>query len=118
LLADPDFSWKRPAVTTCGEGNHAVRDPRWRYIRYKDGSEELYDHENDPNEWKNIAAVPGHDEVKKRLAQWIPTGGVPQLNIENYKEMAHANPRRRGVIITPTDAVGRPATKYYPNKTK
>ena len=117
LLADPDLTWKRPAVTTCGEGNHAMRDSRWRYICYKDGSEELYDHENDPNEWKNLADVPELGEVKARLAQWIPTG-VPQLNIKNYKKMAHANPRRRGVIVTPDDAVGKPATKYYPNKTK
>jgi arylsulfatase A-like enzyme len=43
-------------VTTRGRGNHAVRSQRWRYIRYQDGSEELYDHDADPNEWTNLAA--------------------------------------------------------------
>ena len=41
-------------------GNHAVRNERWRYIRYADGTEELYDHERDPNEWRNVVdAHPG-----------------------------------------------------------
>ena len=46
-----------------GEGNHAVRTPRWRYIRYRDGSEELYDHQNDPWEWKNLASDPQYQNV-------------------------------------------------------
>ena len=32
-----------------------MRSERWRYIRYADGSEELYDHSRDPHEWKNLA---------------------------------------------------------------
>jgi len=50
LLKDPQRKWEQPALTTHGLGNHALRDERWRYIRYADGGEELYDHENDPNE--------------------------------------------------------------------
>ena len=42
LLADPNAEWTRPAMTTFGPGNHAVRSDRWRYIRYADGGEELY----------------------------------------------------------------------------
>ena len=30
------------------KGNHAIRTERYRYIRYEDGSEELYDHDADP----------------------------------------------------------------------
>ncbi|WP_182868265.1 hypothetical protein [Stieleria mannarensis] len=44
LLRDPEARWDQPAVMTCQCGNHAVRSDRWRYIRYADGSEELYDH--------------------------------------------------------------------------
>ncbi|MDB4798440.1 sulfatase [Verrucomicrobia bacterium] len=44
------------ALMTYLRGNHAVRSERWRYIRYADGSEELYDHHSDPSEWKNLAS--------------------------------------------------------------
>ena len=54
LLTDPSRKWQ-PALMTMGDGNHAVRTDRWRYIRYRDGVEELYDHENDPWEWTNLA---------------------------------------------------------------
>jgi arylsulfatase A-like enzyme len=72
LLRDPAAARERPAVTTCGFGNHAVRTERWRYIRYADGSEELYDHEKDPNEWTNFAACQSRAETKKELARWLP----------------------------------------------
>jgi len=44
LLEDPNAEWNRPALMTYGEGNHAIRTPTHRYIRYEDGSEELYTH--------------------------------------------------------------------------
>jgi arylsulfatase A-like enzyme len=43
LLEDPSREWDFPAVTTYGRNNHAVRTDRYRYIRYADGSEELYE---------------------------------------------------------------------------
>ncbi len=72
LLEDPDIPWERPSMTTYQKGNHAVRDERYRYIRYKDGTEELYDHTTDPHEWTNLAGDPGLTEVKTRLRKWIP----------------------------------------------
>lgn len=45
----------------------SVRTERWRYIRYNNGSEELYDHANDPREWTNLAGSPEHAEVKQSL---------------------------------------------------
>jgi hypothetical protein len=49
-----------------------VRSERYRYIRYKDGTEELYDHANDPNEWHNLAAEPRHAAAKEALRRWLP----------------------------------------------
>ena len=43
----PQAKWDRPALMTQGRGNHAVRSRDWRYIRYKDGTEELYDCKTD-----------------------------------------------------------------------
>jgi arylsulfatase A-like enzyme len=81
LLENPEGPWDHVAVTTLGQGNHAVRDERWRYIRYADGSEELYDHATDPNEWNNLAVTrpdPSHARVMARLRQHIPQVNVPQ----------------------------------------
>ena len=44
-----------------------LRTERWRYIRYNDGSEELYDHEKDPREWTNLADSPEHAAIKAEL---------------------------------------------------
>jgi arylsulfatase A-like enzyme len=44
-----------PVISTWGEGNHSIRAERWRFTRYSDGSEELFDHELDPHEWTNLA---------------------------------------------------------------
>ncbi|MFP6631062.1 MAG: iduronate-2-sulfatase, partial [Planctomycetota bacterium] len=47
------------------------------YIRYSDGSEELYDHSKDPNEWSNLAGAPGNAEVIREHARWLPKLNVP-----------------------------------------
>ncbi len=79
LLADPKAEWTAPALTTHGINNHAVRTDRWRYIRYADGGEELYDHSNDEYEWTNLAAKPEHAALKAELAKYFPTTNVPEL---------------------------------------
>ena len=73
LLRDPIVEWNRPAVMTYAPGNHAVRSERWRYIRYADGSEELYDHSNDPNEWKNLASDGAFSDVITQHREWLPS---------------------------------------------
>jgi arylsulfatase A-like enzyme len=77
LLTDPTADWERPTITTHGRLNHAVRSDRWRYIRYADGSEELYDHESDPMEYTNIASRAEHAEVKRKLSAWLPKENAP-----------------------------------------
>lgn len=77
LLKNPEQTWERPALTTHGRLNHAVRDNRYRLIRYQDGSEELYDHSQDPMEWKNLAEDPQYGEVKQRLSKWFPEKNAP-----------------------------------------
>ncbi|MCA9427031.1 MAG: sulfatase, partial [Candidatus Omnitrophica bacterium] len=72
LLEDPSAEWERPAITTHLKGNHSVRSKRWRYIRYHDGSEELYDHHYDPLEWTNLAGQPLYSDVIDKLRPWLP----------------------------------------------
>lgn len=72
LLADPNSTWDQPALTTYRFKNHAVRTEAWRYIRYANGDEELYDEINDPNEWTNLAGLPAHAARKAELAKSLP----------------------------------------------
>ena len=76
LLKDPNRTWERPALVTYLPGNHALCDERWRYIRYADGSEELYDHDNDPNEWTNLADKPDFASMTTELASSLPQESV------------------------------------------
>ena len=72
LLQNPKRKWIRPVLTTFGKGNHAVRTERWRYIRYHDGGEELYDHYTDPHEWTNLAKLSHHSLVIEHLRKSLP----------------------------------------------
>ena len=72
LLKNPKTKRDRPALTTYGKNNHSIRSERWRYIKYSDGTEELYDHNNDELEWKNLANDPKFLKIKKELSKWLP----------------------------------------------
>lgn len=80
LLTDPATAWNQPALTTFGPGNHAVRTEHWRYIRYSDGSEELYDHRRDPGEWHNLASAPRWRPLINRLRGWLPHSNTDPLS--------------------------------------
>ena len=52
-------------------GEYAVMNRDWRYIRYGDDGEELYDLKTDPNEWENLADDPVF-ESKEELRRVAP----------------------------------------------
>jgi len=53
--------------------NYSYRTKDWRYIRYSDGQEELYDHRIDPFEWHNLAKDPTKLAIKKQLIKELLT---------------------------------------------
>lgn len=71
-LRDAATKRDRPAITSHNQGNHGIRTERWRYIRYADGSEELYDMQSDPHEWTNLATMPAHASVLAEHRRWLP----------------------------------------------
>ena len=86
LLQNPEMSWEKPALITYHRGNHAIRDERWRYIRYHDGTQELYDHANDPHEWNNLALSQNYASVIDSLRQWLPEKNAPEaLGKKNFE---------------------------------
>ncbi len=68
LLRNPKAEWNHPALTSFGPGNYAVRTRSSRYIRYHDGSEELYHHQNDPHEHHNLLASDKLTETARQEA--------------------------------------------------
>lgn len=72
LLENPATVTDRHIVTCFDAGNYAVTGSRWRYIRYADGNEELYDSLADPHEWTNLAGRPEHRLAQQSLAARLP----------------------------------------------
>jgi len=83
LLREPRAVWDHPSLTTYGRNNHSLRGERWRYIRYADGTEELYDHDNDKLEWNNLADKPKYAEVKQKMARSLPKVNAPNAPDKN-----------------------------------
>lgn len=82
-LYDPRAE-RDPAVSLYGEANTSIRSKDWRYIRYEDGSEELYHHKEDPNEWTNEADNPEHASIKKGLSKFIPKNPHPGIKVQEW----------------------------------
>jgi len=80
LLKNPTAPRERPAITTWGRNNHSVRGQRYRYIQHPDGTEQLYDHMKDPDEFTNLADRPGLASVRRRLVKWLPKESAPAIS--------------------------------------
>ena len=72
LLENPRTLRGEPAVTVSEDRHVSVVDSRYRFIHYRDGSQELYDRKDDPHEWNNRAADLKLKEVKQRLSAFVP----------------------------------------------
>lgn len=84
LLQNPKKRWSHPALAFYGEGNIAIRNERYRLIQYEDGSTELYDMKNDPNEWRNLAKDKQHKKTIKKLSKHIPSQWTPLSSYSKY----------------------------------
>jgi arylsulfatase A-like enzyme len=97
LLANPQMQWRQPAVTTYLQNNHTVRTETWRYTRYSDGGEELYDEVKDPYEWTNLAHNGGGDKtVKSELSKFLPQENKPRVGLPDDTARAGGRRRARG----------------------
>ncbi|HLP37611.1 sulfatase [Lacibacter sp.] len=72
IFTNGNASFRSYSLTTYGTGYTSVTDGRYRYIRYPDKTEELYDHTTDPWEWNNIASQKNMNGVKKKLQKLVP----------------------------------------------
>ena len=72
-LRNPNEPREQPAIIVEEKGHMAVRTDRYRYIRYRSGEEELYDHKSDPGEHENLAGRSELTNLKRKLADYLPT---------------------------------------------
>jgi arylsulfatase A-like enzyme len=81
LLKQPDAAWESTAITAYGDSYITMRNERFRYIRYRDGQEELYDYAKDPHEWINQAKNPEFASALQSLRSKVPpqSAMVPEL---------------------------------------
>lgn len=106
-IQDPATPRPWPAITTHGPGNHGIRTEGWRYIRYADGSEELYDMRSDPHEWTNLATDPTHAERRRAMARWVPGTSAAPLPGSRPRliEIRDGVPHWEGKPIGPDDPI-------------
>lgn len=72
LLQNTEVEWPHYARTSFGPGNYAIVSEDYRFIQYRDGSEEFYDHKNDPNEWYNQVGNAKYEAVVQQHRDQIP----------------------------------------------
>lgn len=98
VLHNPDIRWERPGFTTWGVQYSSVVDGRYRYIRYPDGSGELYDHQTDPYEWNNLAGEGRMKPVIAKLTKSIPSHfekSITPVKIRKKRPARAANRARK-----------------------
>lgn len=90
LLENPEQPWKKAAFSQylrkgrpglMGKGplafmGRSLRTDRWRYTEWKDADDklvgtELYNHDHDPEENRNLANDPAQEQTMKKLAQQL-----------------------------------------------
>ncbi len=114
LLENPALSWDDPAFTY-KHGIEAVQYGDLRYIEYEDGSQELYDHTNDPEEWTNLVGNVNYAETiiaLQNMAPWPeePPGINQVFEFVDGSELdaagIGASMTVNGVTITTSDIIG------------
>ncbi len=84
LLEDSEANWPHVAITSYGRNNHSIRSRDFRYTKYEDGSEELYDHQTDPWEHHNLANDATYNNQKSELQKHLPKINAPLVEKSSY----------------------------------
>lgn len=97
------------ALTTFAMNNHAVKADGFRYIRYEDGGEELYDHKNDPNEFKNQANNGDYKDKIEALKKYLPKINAKWDPLSSYTFQPYfveQKARTSGIVEEEVEVIG------------
>ncbi len=72
ILRNPQVPWESTAISYLYDQFTSIRTERYRYIRYKEGQQELYDHAKDPHEWTNEVNNPEYARIVHELSSRLP----------------------------------------------
>ena len=86
MMDEPGEITDHFALTTWGYKNYSIRTAKWRYIRYRDGDEELYDHDVDPHEHDNLADLPVHAELLADFREKLPKDAAQPVGLKSWEE--------------------------------
>jgi arylsulfatase A-like enzyme len=86
LFKQPDAPWQSTAISALYDRYISIRTERFRYIRYNDDQEELYDCAEDPHEWVNQIGNVQYTNAIETLRSAVPA----------LAEMALPVPSRKG----------------------
>ena len=86
LLKNPSKSTNREVITTYDFADYSIRFKDWHYINYVDGSEELYNLENDGEEWYNLAYDKNYFSLIEGFRKKLPDNPV-KLPLESLIEL-------------------------------
>ena len=87
-LRDAVKARRQPAITSSYFGNYSIRSRDWRLIVYEDGAKELYDHRNDPNEFRNLANDTAYKLTLDKLSKWLPNNAAPEFKAKSERTRA------------------------------
>lgn len=90
LLKQPDAAWQSTAITAFNDRYITIRTEQFRYIRYRDEQDELYDCAADPHEWHNLIAKPELAGVLKTLRASLPKSS--EMTVPTPSRRAEADP--------------------------
>ncbi len=84
LLENPTQKWDYPALISWRYQNYAVRSENYRYIKYRDGSEEFYDHTKDSGEFNNVVNEVAYSAQIEWHRQHIPESAALPVGIYEW----------------------------------
>jgi iduronate 2-sulfatase len=90
VLRDPLAEVHAAAFSYVQGGHHGLRTDRWAYLRYADGTEELYDMDADPGQHHNLAPHAAHSEtlakLRRQLGQRAKSAEAPGIRGKGKKK--------------------------------
>ncbi|MEC9091313.1 MAG: sulfatase, partial [Planctomycetota bacterium] len=110
LLKEPQAVWPYSSTTFLADGQSVgISLNRYRYIRYGNGDEELYDIKQDPFEWNNLAKQESQENRIQQFRELIPDR-FAKLVIPSIKSLPELQwiPEKKHARLPPSAPEGSP----------